>query len=282
MRLSPFIYHQPTDLDGAITALALHGAEAAPIAGGTELLLLMKLGLAELGHLVNLKRIAGLDGIEAQDGMLRIGALASHARIAASPIVRAHLPALSELCGTIANARVRASGTLGGNLCFAEPRADPPVLLAALGAEVELVSASGVRRLPVDEFILAPMTTALEPAEILREIAVPLAGHPTACVRIAGGSHSLATAALVLGPSPRLWVGHGGGMAPLEGAAALLRDSDGMPAASEFARVVAADIAELEIGTDVEAPEDYRRHLVGVAARRALDRAVASMEAAGR
>lgn len=278
MRLRPFTYHQPTDLDTAIGVLSEHGTTAAPIAGGTELLLLMKMGLAELPHLVNLKRIGGLDNIVLGDGSLRVGALASHARVAASPIVRKYVPTLAQLCGSIANVRVRNSGSLGGNLCFAEPRADPPVLLAALGATVELVSASGRRRMPVSEFILAPMTTALEPGEILTDIIVPATEKGAGCVRIAGGSHSLATAAVVLGKRAGVWVGHGGGMAALPGAAALTEVAGATPDADEFARAVAADIEQIEINSDIEASEDYRRHLVGVAVKRAALQAAANRE----
>lgn len=278
MRLSALEYHQPVTLDAAVEVLAHHEGIAAPIAGGTELLLLMKLGLADHEHLVNLKRIPELAGIAVDGGALSIGALATHDSIASSQTVRETVPALAELCGSIANARVRNSGTLGGNLCFAEPRADPPVLLAALGAVVDLYSAHGARRLPVEAFILAPMTTALEASEILTGIRAPVRSAGVGCVRMAHGSHSLATAAVVLGDPPRAWVGHGGGMAPLEHTAALLASGERMPNGDTLDRALSADIAQMEIVSDIDAGEDYRRHLVAVAARRAVAQAFDAAE----
>lgn len=275
MQLDPFEYHQPASLDDAIAALTRLGETAAPLAGGTELLLLMKMGLADVAHLVNLKRIPSLDAIAFQDGTLRIGALATHARVASDALVRRHVPALAALCGSIANVRVRNSGTLGGNLCFAEPRADPPVLLAALGAEVELAGPSGRRRMPLDSFIIEPLTTALEPAEIMTAILVPATGAPSACERIARGSHSLATAAVALGADARVQAGHGGGWLRLARASELLAASAGPPDEASFAQAAAEDIADVDMTSDVEASADYRRHLVAVAAVRAMRAAIA-------
>lgn len=276
MLLNPISLIQPTTLEEAVAALAEYGASAAALAGGTELLLLMKMGLSDFSHLVNLKRIPGLGATEMDDANLRIGALTSHARIADNPLVQEHALALARLCGSIANARVRNSGTLGGNLCFAEPRADPPVLLAAMGAQVELVGAGSRRRMLVEEFIVEPLTTALEPAEIMTEISVPLDGARIGCERVASGSHSLATAAVAIGPATRVWVGHGGGMARLDGASELLANMGEATDEAAFARKVAEDIDQVEVASDLEASADYRRHLVVVAAVRAMRQALSN------
>ncbi len=130
MRPDPFTYHQPKSLAEASSLVAELGDGAAFYAGGTELLLLMKMQLAGYKHLVNLKKIDGLRTIVVEHDRLVVGALATHNDIALNPTVSKHCPSLSRLCGEIANIRVRVAGTIGGNLCFAEPRADPPVLLA--------------------------------------------------------------------------------------------------------------------------------------------------------
>lgn len=276
VRLRPFTYHQPETLDGALALLSEHGDAIRLLAGGTELLLLMKMGLTDASALLNLKRIQNLRTIALDADTLRIGALVTHGRIADHPLVRLHAPALAELCGALANARVRSTGTIGGNLCFAEPRADPPVLLAALGASVELVSEGGSRRLPVEEFVLGPMTTAIRPTEVLKFVTVPTKRGHAGCVRLANGSHSLATAAVLPGSAARVWAGHGGGMGPLPACAEVLNGRETMPDETAFAAALSADIRGLDIITDIEASEDYRRHLVGVAVRRAVTRAFAA------
>ncbi|MFI5266762.1 MAG: FAD binding domain-containing protein, partial [Chloroflexota bacterium] len=127
--LPRFSIEQPSTLAEASDMLRGFGEEGRAYAGGTELLLAMKYAGLRYEHLVDLKTIPGLDGIaEASEG-LRIGALATHHCIERSPLVRERFPALAELEAHVANPRVRASGTLGGNLCFAEPHSDPATLL---------------------------------------------------------------------------------------------------------------------------------------------------------
>jgi CO/xanthine dehydrogenase FAD-binding subunit len=123
---SPFTYHRPAKVEDAVALLARYGDDAAPYAGGTELLLAMKMGFAQYDHLVDLKRVPELRGVALRGNVLSVGALARHAEIASDDAVREAVPALAKLCGEIANPRVRSAGTIGGNLCFAEPRADPP------------------------------------------------------------------------------------------------------------------------------------------------------------
>src|SRR5205807_9843814 len=107
------------------------------ICGGTELLLLMKLGFSSYGHLVDIKGIEELGGIRAENGVLVIGSTVTHREIERSPLVLERLPALAAMERGVANLRVPNGGTLGGNLCFSDPHPDPATFLLALDAAVE-------------------------------------------------------------------------------------------------------------------------------------------------
>ena len=145
--------------------LAHFGPDAAVYAGGTELLIVMKERLAHFPHLIDIKRIPGLNEIafDPERRELSIGAVATHRDLERSPVVRERFPALAKLEATVANIRVRSAGTIGGNLCFAEPHSDPATLLTALDAQLTLTSASGSRQLPMASFITGLMETARQP-----------------------------------------------------------------------------------------------------------------------
>src|SRR5687768_16822150 len=138
--LRPFAIHQPATVAEAASLMREFGDDAAFYAGGTELLIVLKEHLAAVDHLIDLKRIPGLNEISIGDDgtTLVIGALATHRAIERDPLVRKYLPALAALEANVANVRVRAAGTLGGNLCFADPHSDPVTLLSALGATFTL------------------------------------------------------------------------------------------------------------------------------------------------
>jgi CO/xanthine dehydrogenase Mo-binding subunit/CO/xanthine dehydrogenase FAD-binding subunit len=172
----PFRIAQPETLASASRLLLESDGAAAVYAGGSELLLAMKQGGLRYDTLVDVKTIPGLDGISAGPDAITIGALATHRSIARSSAVREALPVLAELEGRIANPRVRATGTLGGNLCFAEPHSDPATLLLAYDATLEIAGPGTTRTLPIANFTVGPYTTALEPGEILTSIAIPRPG----------------------------------------------------------------------------------------------------------
>jgi carbon-monoxide dehydrogenase medium subunit len=168
---------RPRTLDEAFVAHAAAAGEGAYIAGGTELLQVMKMGLAQFATLIDLKGVPELRGIALDDDCtLRIGAGATHREIERSQLVREHLPALVGLEAHLANVRVRNQGTLGGNLAFAEPHSDPATFLLACDARVELAGPGGRRLLAIDELVLGPLDTSREPEEIVTAILVPPAG----------------------------------------------------------------------------------------------------------
>ena len=195
MTLPPFELHRPDSLEEATDLLDRHGDAAALYCGGTELLLLMKLGFASFSHLVDLKGIEELRGIRVDDEALVIGAAVTHRELERSPVIRERVPALASMERRIANIRVRQAGTLGGNLCFSDPHSDPATFLLVLDAEVACRRGGGAPRwLPIAEFVVGPYQTALEPGEALTSVRVPLPPPGSAVVHEKFSVHERPTA----------------------------------------------------------------------------------------
>jgi carbon-monoxide dehydrogenase medium subunit len=173
--LSRFEIHQPGSAIEASQMLSHFGDEAGIYAGGTELLLAMKHQALHYRHLIDLKVVPGLDSIQLRDGFLEIGATSTHRSIERSSLVQKNQPVLAEMESQVANVRVRATGTLGGNLCFAEPHSDPATLLLVLGGAVKVESAAGSREIPVGDLIVGAYASNLALGEILTKIVVPCA-----------------------------------------------------------------------------------------------------------
>jgi len=178
MTLPPFDLHRARAVDEARELLTRYGDDAAVLCGGTELLLLLKLGFAGYGHLVDIRGIEELGGIRADNGTLVVGATATHREIERSPLVRERLPALAAMEHGVANLRVRNVGTLGGNLCFSDPHSDPATFLLALDAEAEWAG----KRASLREFLQGPYETALGKGELLHSICIPVPAAGTAVV----------------------------------------------------------------------------------------------------
>jgi aerobic carbon-monoxide dehydrogenase medium subunit len=173
MKLPPFTVHRPGSIADASRMLTDLGDDAAAYCGGTELLLAMKLGLASYEHLVDLKRVDGLRGITADGGAVRIGATATHHEIETSAAVRARYPEMPAMISQVANMRVRSVGTLGGNLCFADPHSDPASFLMAVGATLVCQQGGATRRVPAAGFLTGLYETVLNPGELLVSVDLP-------------------------------------------------------------------------------------------------------------
>ncbi len=180
--LAPFELHRARSVSEATGLLTELGDDAVIYAGGTELLLLMKLGFAAYGHLVDVKPIDELHGVTVSDGTLRIGAAVTHRQIERSALVHDGWPELARLEGHLANIRVRSVGTLGGNLSFADPHSDPATFLLAADARVIIGSGDGHRSVPMTEFTTGPYETALGPTEVLMAVELPPLGDGAAMV----------------------------------------------------------------------------------------------------
>lgn len=167
-------YLAPRSIDEALRLLAEHGDEAKIVAGAQSLSVFLRQGLIAPSHLIGLKQIPELAEMsETADGGLVIGAMVTQHAIEMSSLIRTRYLALAEAAATVASPLVRRQGTIGGNLCHADPTGDPPAALIALGAEVEIASLAGRRRLPVEELARDYMETVLEPDELLVAIHLP-------------------------------------------------------------------------------------------------------------
>jgi aerobic carbon-monoxide dehydrogenase medium subunit len=259
--LPAFSLVRPATLDDALAAI---GDDAMPYAGGTEVLVAMRAGLLRAPVLVDLKRLPELAAVEAAGRTLRIGAIATHEDVARHAAVVKEHPMLASVLRRVGNARVRAQGTLGGNVCFAEPRSDVATALVAIGATVVLRSTRGERSLPVEEFVLGPFTTDRQPDELLVRIEVPTPGPDRATyIKYQVAERPTVGVAAVEradGGQPRRWV--------VVGAVSerpLAFDAD--DAGEVDAEAVAAAIEPI---ADLTGSEEYKRHVTAVYVRRAL------------
>jgi carbon-monoxide dehydrogenase medium subunit len=169
-----FDYCEPASVQDACTLLNEHGEDARLIAGGTALLIFMRMRILNPRVVVTLAKIPDFDAIrfDPKNG-LTIGAGARHRDIELHPAVREHYPLLSETFAKVAQPRIRNMATIGGNLCQGDPLTDPGASLLALDADVVLASSKGKRTVPLDEFFIDYYQTAIEADEILTEIRVP-------------------------------------------------------------------------------------------------------------
>jgi aerobic carbon-monoxide dehydrogenase medium subunit len=176
--LPPFELHRPGSVEEAGGLLEQFGDDAVVYSGGTELLLVMKLGFADYPHLVDVKRIAELRRLEVSNGVLEVGAAVTHREVERSPVVREGWPALASMERGVGNLRVRSMGTIGGNLCFADPHSDPATFLLAAGGSLVCRRADGPpRELPVEAFVEGPYQTALRQGELLTAVRLPEPGR---------------------------------------------------------------------------------------------------------
>ncbi len=169
--MQAFDYQTPATVDAAMQAAAREDSKF--IAGGQTLLQAMKLGLIAPTALIDLGAIAALKGIEVVDGALRIGAGCTHAEVAASQLVRQHIPALADLAGQIGDRQVRHRGTLGGSLANNDPAACYPAAVLALGATVH----THQRQIAADDYFLGIFSTALDESEMITAVSFPIPEH---------------------------------------------------------------------------------------------------------
>ena len=284
MPLRKFTIHQPKTVTEAAQMLAEYGEKARLYAGGTELLLAMKHDLLRYEHLIDVKTIPALDNIEMKNGALMIGGTATHRAIERAAVVKENVPVLAEMETHVANVRVRASGTLGGNLCFAEPHSDPATLLTALGAKAHVQGKSASRTIDVSSLISGAYETSLAADEVLAAVEVPLLKktqraaylkfqlkeRPTLGIALVldidGGTIANATAVVgSVGPAPTQSAQTNG---LLTGARA---DVERRVAEAGEALAQAADPV-----SDLEGSADYKRHLITVFLRRAFVKALSA------
>ncbi|MBO9322259.1 MAG: FAD binding domain-containing protein, partial [Roseiflexus sp.] len=174
---APFQYFAPRTVNEAIGLLQQHGDDAKLLAGGHSLLPALKLRLAQPAVLIDISRVSELKGITSNGDRLVIGAGATYHEIATSEAVRSGCLALAECVGQIGDIQVRNRGTIGGSLAHADPAADLPAVVLALGATINVMGPNGARSIAADDMFVAMMTTALSPDEVITSVTFPILGR---------------------------------------------------------------------------------------------------------
>lgn len=284
MKPAPFVYHAPASLGAALMLKAEHGDEAKFLAGGQSLIPAMNFRIANPALLVDVNKLAALDYIHVLAGELRIGALTRVQRLEHDPLVRAHWPLLPETVPHIAHPQIRNRSTVGGSLAHADPAAELPVILTALGGRLRLQSSTGERWVGADDFFVSLFTTAIATDEMLVEVAIPAAPARTgtAFMEVARrhGDYAMLGVAVVVTldaagacSAARLIFLNAGDrpMNAQRAAAALLGQ---LPGSAAIEAAASSATEELEPMGSVHATPAYQRHLARVLARRALRLAV--------
>lgn len=254
--MTPFELHRPQTLPEAIALLA--DGTARPFSGGTAVMLMMKAGVLRPGRLVSLERLS-LGKIETgPDGALLVGAMATLRSLERSPVVRAGWPVITRALRTLSNVRVRNVATLGGHLAHGDPHTDLPPLLCALGATVTVAGKGGERRVPVEDLYAGYLETTLRAGELITQVQVPAMGAKRAAylkctTRSADDWPAVGVAVAVDVGETRIFI-----------SAAVDRPT----------RVSSSqDIEKLSIDGDLHGSADYKRQLLRVYLKRALDEA---------
>jgi carbon-monoxide dehydrogenase medium subunit len=275
---SRFEYHRAQTLDDALALLDTYGEDGKVLAGGQSLIPLMKLRFANPAHLIDVNRVAGLDGIEERDGTLSIGALVRHNALAASDVI-AHHPTIASAAPQIADPIVRNLGTIGGSLAHADPAGDLGSVMLALGASVVLRSRSGERTVAIDDFLVDTFTSAAQPNELVTEIRVPVSpsrsgGTYLKMERKVGDFATVGVAiALTLanGSIGRAGIALTGvGLTNIHARDAEASLAEAEPTEEAFAEAGRLAAAAANPVSDVRGPADYKRHVVEVYVRRGL------------
>jgi carbon-monoxide dehydrogenase medium subunit len=285
MKPAPFEYYAPTLVEEALSLLAEHGYDAKALAGGQSLIPTMNFRLAQPFVLIDLNNISDLFYVRPDENSgLRLGAMTRHAQVETDPLVAERAPLIAETMPKIGTTQIRNRGTFGGSIAHADPAAELPAVSVALDGRFRLRSQKGERWVTAKDYFVGLFTTLLEPDELLVEIAIPSLPPRTgwAIEEVARRPHDFAlvgvTAVVTLDDRNVcqkarivfLSVGDRP-VEALQGADVLV----GQALTTEAIRAAAETAASLDIdpSSDIHASADFRRHLSGVLAQRALERA---------
>ena len=285
---APFEYTRATSLEDALATLQRIGGDARVVAGGHSLLPMMKLRLANVGHLVDINDLTELSYIRVDGDEIRIGAMTRHVELLKSDVLARHFPVFADAEEVIADPVVRNRGTIGGSLCQADAAEDLSAVCSALKAVAVIRGADGERVVGMEEFHVGPYMTAVGDGEILTEVRIPLrrgAGSAHEKVERRAGDWAICAA------SAGIWIENGTiadvGIAlsavglttvHVTRAEELLRGKE--PSAQLFAQAGKIASEDCSPSADGRGPIDYKRHLANVLTKRALTRAAERAQAA--
>jgi carbon-monoxide dehydrogenase medium subunit len=279
MKAPLFAYARARSLAEVLDLLARHGDGAKLLAGGQSLIAMLNMRLSAPQLLIDISRLTELSGVQARDGLVRIGALTTHAEIERSAEIRKHLPLLAQAAPHIAHAAIRNVGTFGGSIALADPAAEWPACCVALDAQFVIAGKAGARRVAARDFFEGLYATALRPDEVLTQVEIAVQGpeYRSAFVELAqrrgdyaivglaavakcarGVLSDLRLAFLGVGPVPML---ARGAMAVMEGKRA---------AADTIAAATKALAKDLEPGPDLYSSAATKMHLARALTGRAL------------
>lgn len=281
MKAPPFRYIKPSTLEECLDLMGRHASDAQILAGGQSLMPMLNMRLAAPAVLIDINGLyRELEGINGDGDQLVIGALTRHAAIAASPLVARHAPLLAAAAPHIAHVAIRSRGTIGGSLALADPVAEWPACCLALGAEIELASRAGRRRVLADDYFQGLYTTARRDDELVMSVRVPIARGDHACAfqelarrrgdfaivgvaltarRTGGVMRDVRVALMGVADRPLLARGT---MAALE---------DAPLGGLTVQAALKALASEIDPPGDDAYPADYRRHVAGVLAGRCIE-----------
>jgi carbon-monoxide dehydrogenase medium subunit len=286
MKPPPFEYFNPTSIDEALLHLSEHGYDAKALAGGQSLIPMMNFRLAQPAVLVDLNSIPELSYIRPDEqGGLRLGAMARHHQVEHDPLVAERAPLIAEAMPQIATTQIRSRGTFGGSIAHADPSAELVAISVALDGRFRMRSQSAEREANAADFFLGMFTTQLEPQELLVEIILPafLPRTGWALMEVAQRPHDFALVgvAAVVSLDDREHIHRaqivlfsvGDGPVVAQKAAEVLRNQRPAP---ELIRAAAetAGTEDVDPSSDIHASSAYRRHLVKVLTRQALEKAL--------
>jgi len=282
---SSFEYHRAASVKEALGMLKQFGDEAKLLSGGHSLLPMMKLRLAQPGHLVDIGAIKELGAIKEEGANVVIGAGATHYQVECSEVVRKKIPLLAECAARIGDMQVRNRGTIGGSLAHADPAADYPAAVLALEAEIRMESESGARTVKASDFFVDLLTTAMKPGEILTRVTIapPAAGTGAAYLKHPqpASGFAIVGVAVVLkldrsGKCESARVGITGLGPKAYRATAVESALTGKTLDAKTIGAAAAHAADgIDAMADIHASADFRAELARVYTRRALEQALA-------
>lgn len=283
--LRRFRLEQPESVSEVAGLLGQFGESAKLYAGGTELLLAMKEGFVHYERLIDVKKVRGLNEITRENGLIRIGALCTHRQLEKAPLLSQEIPSFVSLEENVANVRVRQAGTIGGNLCFAEPHADPGTLLIALGAKLLAEKAHSKREIPAEAFFVDAYETCLEPDEVLTQLLIPVRHQGSRSAYIKFGYLERPSVGVAVafdldsdGKSLRdVKVAVGcAGPAPMRvpEAEALLAGKETEEAHANLSRAGEVAAKAAQAISDLHGSQEYKEHIVQVLLKRTFDSAL--------
>ncbi|WP_317929830.1 FAD binding domain-containing protein [Halioxenophilus sp. WMMB6] len=289
MKPAPFDYYAPTTVAEACALLAEAGGGATLLAGGQTLMPLLNLRMSQPFILVDINHIEALHGIKQQDDAIHIGPATRQHQVIESPLLQAELPVITQAVRHVGHHQTRNRGTVGGSIALGEPAAELPATAVALGATLTVQSVRGSRRLTAQEFYLGPYMNALEPDELVIDIAFPKwpTGHITLFEELAQRPGDFALAGVVgalaldngvISRAGIAWFAMG--PTPLRATTVESMLLGKVPTEVDVAAVVAAAIAETAPFDDQQTSAEYRRVVGAKLLQRTLTEALAREEVA--